>query len=222
VYVTILFARIGFLTVTIGAIRVLDRRPRQRLLRTTARGRLVSMTAGFRGAVSLAVALAVPATLPGGGFPTRSMVVFVTAGVVVTSLVLQGLALPHVIRWARLPEDTAVADELRLARREAIREAFARLPELGASLGIDADVVDEVRDQYRDHLAVSLAQDGDDTDPARRSRQQVQVHLALVGIKLETVVRLRDQGVIDDTVLRTIQSQLDIEVVRLTGRPEVG
>ena len=35
--------------------------------------------------------------------------------------------------------------------------------------------------------------------------------------KRATVVRLRDEDVIDDTVLRRIQTQLDVEDVRLSG-----
>jgi Na+/H+ antiporter len=223
VYVTILLARLGFLTVTIYAIRALDRRPAQRLLRTTARGRVVSMTAGFRGAVSLAIALAVPTTLPGGtGFPARDMIVFVTAGVVFASLTVQGLALPRVIRWARLPQDTSLDEELELARRTATQEALEQMPQLAGSLGLDADVLDEVRTQYREHLADTLAEDADDdrTDSVRRRRQYLDLSLALIAHKRHTVVRLRDEHVIDDTVLRQIQSRLDIEEVRLAGQPE--
>jgi CPA1 family monovalent cation:H+ antiporter len=224
VYVTILLSRLGFLTVTIYAIRALDRRPQQRLLRTTARGRVVSMTAGFRGAVSLAVALAVPTTLPGGtDFPARDMIVFVTAGVVVASLVLQGLALPRVIRWARLPEDTSVGDELRVAGRTATQEALQQLPRLADTLGIDPDVLDEVRAQYEQHLAESFAEDedGDRANSARRRDQHLGLRLAVIASKRKTVVRLRDEHVIDDTVLRRIQSQLDLEEVRLSGQPDL-
>jgi CPA1 family monovalent cation:H+ antiporter len=224
VYVTILAARLGFLTVTIYAIRALDRRPAQRLLRTTARGRVVSMTAGFRGAVSLAIALAVPTTLPGGtGFPARDMIVFVTAGVVFASLAVQGLALPRVIRWARLPQDTSLEDELRLARRTATKEALEEMPQLAGLLGVGVDVLDEVRTEYGQNLADSLAEDMDDdrADFARRRRQYLDLSLALIAHKRHTVVRLRNEHVIDDTVLRQIQSRLDIEEVRLAGQPEV-
>jgi monovalent cation/hydrogen antiporter len=223
VYVTILLSRLAFLTVTIYVIRALDRRPQQRLLRTTARGRIVSMTAGFRGAVSLAVALAVPTTLPGGtGFPARDMIVFVTAGVVVASLVLQGLALPRVIRWARLPEDTSAGDELRLAGHAATHEALEQLPHLADSLGIDPDVREDVRTEYEQHLAESFAEDEDDrADSARRREQHLQLRLAVLATKRQTVVRLRDEHVIDDTVLRRIQSQLDVEEVRLAGQPDL-
>ena len=44
-------------------IRLLDRRPAQRLRRVPARQRMVTAVAGFRGAVSLAAVLAVPHTL---------------------------------------------------------------------------------------------------------------------------------------------------------------
>jgi hypothetical protein len=47
------------------------------------------------------------------------------------------------------------------------------------------------------------------------------LNVAVIAHKRHTIVRLRDEHVIDDTVLRRIQSQLDLEEVRLTGRPEV-
>jgi CPA1 family monovalent cation:H+ antiporter len=224
VYVTVLLARFGFVTVTIYLIRAIDRRPQQRQLRTTARGRIVSTAAGFRGAVSLAVALAVPTTLQGGtDSAARDMIVFVTAGVVVASLVVQGLALPHVIRWARLSEDTSVGEELRLAKRIATQAALERLPDIAAELGVDDDVVDGVRAEYEEHLAVAMAdeQDGDPADSARRHGQNHDLRLALIAVKRQSVVRLRDDRVIDDTVLRQIQSRLDIEEVRLAGQPQV-
>jgi Na+/H+ antiporter len=223
IYVAILLVRLGFLTVSIYTIRALDRRPEQRLLRTSARGRVVSMTAGFRGAVSLAVALAVPTTLPGrAAFPARDMIVFVTAGVVVTSLVVQGLALPRVIRWARLPADTSAGDELRLARRTATAEALAHLPRIARDLAVDVDVLDELRAAYEARLADWRDED-DSSDPAdtQRRRQYVDLSLALLAQKRQTVVRLRDERVIDDTVLRQVQAHLDIEEIRLADQHEV-
>src|SRR3954452_18163189 len=103
----VLFAvRLAFLFVTAYLIRAVDRRPSQRLRRVSHRSRVVSATAGFRGAVSLAAALAVPAVVSSGAaFPGRDTIVFVTAGVIAVTLVAQGLLLPAVVRWARLPED---------------------------------------------------------------------------------------------------------------------
>ena len=96
--------RFVWLFTTPYLIRVLDRRPQQRLRRVGPRARVVSGVAGFRGAVSLAAALAVPRTVSSGApFPDRDLIIFVTAGVIVVTLVLQALLLPVVVRWARLP-----------------------------------------------------------------------------------------------------------------------
>ena len=202
-------------------IRALDRRPQQRLRRVGARGRTVSAMSGFRGAVSLAVALAVPATTSSGApFPDRDLIIFVTAGVVAVTLV-QALLLPRVVRWARLPQDTSVDEERRLAATLAAEEALAALPKTAADLGTDPDVVERTRLEYEEHLGV-LAADGDDEDedePVRRHDQQYsELRLALLGHKRATVVRLRDEQRIDDIVLRHFQTKLDIEEVRLTRR----
>jgi CPA1 family monovalent cation:H+ antiporter len=220
VYLTILVVRLFFLNVSIYAIRAIDRRPRQRLLRTTFRGRVVSTIAGFRGAVSLAVALSVPA---GRAFPARDTIIFVTAGVVVASLVIQGLALPRVIRWAHLPVDTSVEDELHLAQRTATDEALRALPGLAQEHGVADEVTHRLRAEYEEHLSTLRAHENGETDgpTATRRRTHGDLHLALIAHKRATVVRLRDEGVIDDTVLRRLQATLDIEELRLSRAPNV-
>lgn len=58
----------------IFSIRALDRRPQQREPRTNIRGRLVSMVAGFRGAISLAMALSIPGSFGGTAYEERDIV----------------------------------------------------------------------------------------------------------------------------------------------------
>ncbi|MFG1993836.1 Na+/H+ antiporter [Actinoplanes sp. NPDC048988] len=203
-------ARLAFLFVSAYTIRAVDRRPQQRRRRISNRARVVSAVAGFRGAVSLAAALAVPATLASSEpFPGRDTIVFVTAGVIVVTLVLQAPLLPVVVRWARLPDDTSVERERRLADTTAMREALAVLPELAAELNTDPQVTDELRHEYERHLRV--LQDQDDTG------NETSLRRALIARKRETVLRLRDEGHIDDTVLRRVQARLDIEDLRLSG-----
>jgi len=185
------------------------------------RARVVSGVAGFRGAVSLALALAVPEMVASGApFPNRDMIVFVTVGVIVVTLVLQGLLLPSVVRWARLPRDTSVEEERRLADTLATEEALAAIPRLAADLGTDPEVVERLRHEYEKHLRVVRANDGEvDDEPALRHDQHyTALRLAVLAHKRATVVRLRDEGRIDDTVLRQVQRRLDIEEVRLSRR----
>jgi CPA1 family monovalent cation:H+ antiporter len=202
-------------------IRALDRRPQQRLRRVGARQRLVSAACGFRGAVSLAAALAVPElTAAGTPFPDRDKIVLITLGVVVVTLVLQALALPAIVRWAHLPEDTAMAEEHRLATMMAAEEAFAALPEVAERLGVDESVLHRTRGEYERHLEMLRTDDGADEDePIRRAEAEYNaLRLELIAHKRSTVVRLRDEQRIDDTVLRQIQSRLDLEEVRLARR----
>jgi monovalent cation/hydrogen antiporter len=175
--------------------------------------------AGFRGAVSLAAALAVPHLVASGErFPGRDLIVFVTAGVIAVTL-LQALILPAVVRWARLPQDTAVADELRLAQTEATEAALRALPDVAAHLGTDPDVVDRTRREYEEHLHL-VHDDGDDDDDRVRRHDQdyTELRLALIARKRATALALRDEQRIDDIVLRQFQTRLDIEEVRLSRR----
>lgn len=224
VFVSILLVRFGFLVISAYLIRAVDRRPQQRLLRATNSARLVSTVAGLRGAVSLAVALAVPKSMPdGSGFPDRDLIVFVVACVVVASLILQGLALPRVIQWAQMPTDTSLRDELLMAQRAAIEAALAALPDLATDLDVPEDVAASLRNEYLEHLRATRAdQRGISDHPALvRIDRHTQLRLAMIATKRATVVRLRDQRIIDDSALRIIQAQLDAEDVRLRPPPAV-
>ena len=217
-------ARFAFNFTVPYLIRLLDRRPQQRLRRMNYRARVVTSIAGFRGAVSLAVALSVPTTLDSGApFPDRDTIVFVTSGVIVTTLVLQGLLLPAVVRWARLPHDTSVEEERFLAETTATEEALKALPTLAEELDTDPAVTERMRQEYETHLLVVRAGGGetdasDKADVLRHDRHYTALRLALLAHKRATVLRLRDDREIDDTVLRHVQRHLDIEEVRLSRR----
>ncbi|WP_406327745.1 Na+/H+ antiporter [Streptomyces sp. NBC_00203] len=224
VSVVVVAVRFAFLFTVPYLIRLLDRRPEQRLRRMGYRPRVVSAMAGFRGAVSLAVALSVPMTLDSGEpFPDRDTIVFVTSGVIVITLVVQGLLLPGVVRWARLPRDTSVQEERFLAETTATEEALKALPELAADLHVAPEVVARMRHEYETHLLVVRADGGeaDDEEVLRHDRHYTALRLALLSHKRATVLRLRDELRIDDTVLRQVQRQLDIEEVRLSRRETV-
>jgi len=219
VSVVVIGVRFAWLFTTPYVIRALDRRPQQRLRRVGARARVVSALAGFRGAVSLAAALAVPERVASGApFPGRDLIVFVTAGVIAVTL-LQALLLPGVVRWARLPRDTMVAEELRLAQTEATEAALAALPEVAAELGTDPEVVERTRREYEEHLHLTHTDEDDADEQVRRhDHDYADLRLALIARKRATALALRDEQRIDDIVLRQFQTRLDIEEVRLARR----
>ncbi|HEU4997500.1 MAG TPA: Na+/H+ antiporter [Lapillicoccus sp.] len=197
-------------------IRLVDRRPAQRARRIGARQRMVSATAGFRGAVSLALALAVPYQLSSGApFPDRDLIVVITCGVIVLTL-LQALLLPSVVRWSRLPVDTSVDEERHLAEVATADAAYEAIDQTAQQLGSDDRVVDRVRHEF-DKRRKLLAADGAGDDPVVvHDDQYTALRLALLGTERATLVQLRDEQQIDDIVLRQVQARLDLEEVRLS------
>ncbi|SHH32649.1 sodium/proton antiporter, CPA1 family [Jatrophihabitans endophyticus] len=208
--------RVAWLHTTPYVVRALDRRPAQRLRRIGARQRNVNAVAGFRGAVSLAAALAVPQHLDDGTpFPGRDLIVVVTSGVIVLTL-LQALLLPGVVGFARLPEDGSVAEERHLAEVATTDAAYESLEQLAAELGSDERVVERVRREM-DKRRKLLAADGAVDDPiVQHHDQYTELRLALIARKRVTLLELRDEQHIDDIVLRQVQAVLDVEEVRLT------
>ncbi len=123
-----------------------------------ARARAVSTIAGMRGAVSLAIALSVPASLSeGGGVGGRDEIVVVTAGVILLSLLVQAPFLPALVRWARFPADHAEAEEYELAERAISGAALAALDDLAAEHGIGQEVRDRVRAEGYQNLEFANA-----------------------------------------------------------------
>ncbi|MEU6556430.1 Na+/H+ antiporter [Streptomyces sp. NPDC046915] len=212
--------RFAFLFAAAYLTRLLDRRPQQRTLQLGHRARVISGLAGFRGAVSLAVALSVPQTLDSGApFPDRSFIIFVTSGVILVTLVAQGLLLPVAVRWAKLPPDTSVDEERGLAETAAVEAALGAIPQLADSLGTGPKTVAWLRQEYEGRLASAQARStGAEDDPALLMHQDyTSLHLALIAHRRATVIRLRDEHRIDDTVLRGLQADLDSEELRLSG-----
>ncbi|WDZ82955.1 Na+/H+ antiporter [Micromonospora cathayae] len=198
-------------------LRLVDRRQSQRELRVPGRVRTAAGWAGFRGAVSLAAALAVPLTTPDGRpVQQRDLIIFCTALVIVLIMLGQGTTLPLVVRWAGLVGDQPRAEETHHARLHATRAALDALPDAARGVGAAPEIVDRVRADYETHLDDILA--ARDDPAAERDRDvERQLRLAVLAHKRREVTRLRNHNEIDDTVLRDIQAALDIEEIRLLG-----
>ncbi|MFZ7086827.1 Na+/H+ antiporter [Curtobacterium sp. RRHDQ10] len=128
--------RIVWVNTTPYASRLLDRRESQRGTLMPFRARLPIAWAGFRGAVSLAAALGVPTmTTAGHAVDDRDLVIFATFTVIAVTLVLEGLTMPAVVRWADLPDDPREAREEISAERAALHGALDVLDETASRIG---------------------------------------------------------------------------------------
>lgn len=214
----VIATRIAWVELTTMLIRAVDRREAQRARRVDWRQRAVSSWAGFRGAVSLAAALAVPLTTrSGAAFPDRHLIIFVVTVVILVTVLVQGSTLPAVVRWARMPEDVARADELQLARTRSAEAALEALPTVAGQLDVDQELLSRLQKEYEEQAAlVALsAVDAAPGDVAERNDLIRRVRLGVLEHKRRAVTELRDQNRIDDIVLRELQAAMDLEEVQL-------
>ncbi|THG33361.1 Na+/H+ antiporter [Naasia lichenicola] len=220
VSLAVIVVRLAWSNTTPYVIRALDRRPIQRTMRVSARQRLPSAWAGFRGAVSLAAALALPETTANGSpFPGRDLIIAATICVILVTLIVQGSTIAAVVRWAQLPTDPTEQEEERLAQLAGIEAAAAAIPGEAERLGIPQEVREILQREYAERLEnVRSAQDDDPERVAQREAtdHEGELRLALFPHKREAIIRLRDEGKIDDVVLRRLQAHVDIEEIRLS------
>jgi CPA1 family monovalent cation:H+ antiporter len=193
-------------------VRVLDRRPAQVARRVGARERLVSSWSGMRGAVSLAAALALPLS-----FPQRNLIIFVTFGVILATLVLQGLTLPWLIRRLGVHRDDSEAQEELRGRLRATDAALTRLEELAVQEWTREDTVQRMRGLYQFRRRRLKARAGYLADDGVQDRSLAYQRLVreLLEAQRREIVRLRNQGQISNEVMHRIERDLDLEDSRL-------
>jgi monovalent cation/hydrogen antiporter len=199
-------------------VRALDRRPAQRARRIGARERLVAGWSGMRGAVSLAAALALPLeTSTGQPFPQRNLIIFVTFGVILATLVLQGLSLPWLIRRLGLHRDDSETQEELRGRLRATDAALARLEELAVQEWTREDTVERMRGLYQFRRRRLKARGGYLADDGAQDRSLAYQRLVreLLDAQRREIVRLRNRGEISNEVMHRIERDLDLEDARL-------
>jgi len=199
-------------------IRALDRRPSQRARRLGARWRLVLVWSGMRGAVSLAVALALPLTTDAGnGFPKRDLIVFLTFAVIFFTLVVQGLSLPAVIRRAGAAESGGDADEETRARIVAAKAAIDRIDALADEDWTRDETIERMRRfyEYRKRRFAARAGKIEDDGYEDRTLAYQRTLQAVLAAQREALLRMRSDGELSNQAMNRILTELDLEESRL-------
>jgi CPA1 family monovalent cation:H+ antiporter len=179
---------------------------------------------GVRGVVSLAAALALPLTMQSGApFPDRDVILFVTFGVIVVTLIAQGLSLPAVVRFLRLDRDAARERRREMeaetaARAEALEVAHAKLKQFAAEgrASSAAHALLRARHEYRAGRLARPAADDNGTDTTYALR------LELIAAEREYIYRQLQEGKITDESRRRIERELDLEEASIACKREGG
>jgi len=176
--------------------------------------------AGMRGGDSLVIALALPlVTATGTPFPGRDLIIFLTFGVILVSLVVQGLSLKPVIRLLKLGVDGTADKEEANARLISARAGMARLDAVIAERNIAQPLADKLRGKYGFRLQ-RLEKNGLQTDPlanTSNSEAMVDIRQEMIAAERAELIRLRDNNDVSDDVMRNIQEDLDLEEVLLSS-----
>ena len=170
---------------------------------------------GMRGIVSLAAALALPATLPGGDpFPYRDLIIFLTFVVIAVTLILQGLTLSPLIRFLKVGHDWSTHDEHQIARAALGTAAATAIDTAAKEAGADADIVARIRAEFADKIVQSTPDPDALSDTtviepgvaiARRLRR------AAITAERQELLRIWRDNLVSDEVLHHIEEELDYQ-----------
>jgi len=145
----------------------------------------------------------------GSMFPHRNLIVFLTFCVILVTLVLQGITLPPLIRALGLTGLAGANCEEQVARKIVLEAAVSHLESAKERDRAEAaELYDDLVRHYRQRLA-SLQPDGKPEDSADNDRY-IELSREVRRVERHTALRLRDEGRINDQVLRRIERELDL------------
>ena len=185
------------------AARTEGMRDRHRSLAVTAKSAAVVGWCGMRGTVTLAAALAIPMEAFGGKpFPYRDLILVCAFGVVLGTLVVQGLTLKPLLLRLRLEDDGSVEREIRLARATTLEAAVASLAQVPQAKDVPwvAERYESALQKAREALASARDQAED---------EEAAVVRAAIAAQRHRLVALRNDGTIGDAALQRIEEELD-------------
>ncbi len=197
---TVVLVRIVWVTaytsVLIAVIQRFGLSPRHAAAGTPSlKGGILVSWCGMRGIVTLATAFALPE-----GFPYRELILLTAFGVVLGTLVVQGLTLRPLIAWFALDDGDPLGHEIGWARRAAFHAALEAID------GNTSPEAELLRLEYRQLL--DKAENNPDgltsselpADPLRRQA---------IGAARRVLFEMRDSGEIGDDAFHLLEMEFD-------------
>jgi CPA1 family monovalent cation:H+ antiporter len=164
--------------------------------------------AGMRGVVTLAAAFLLPDETP-----HREVLQLAAFTVVAGTLLVQGTTLPWLVRQLGLPAPSPAEDALQAADliTRASRAGLARLDEVVGPDDPEA-VVEQLRSRAQrraDGVWERLGRSQDEIEPPAAIYRRLR--LEMLAAEREVIIAARDEGRLDDEVLRSAMTAVDLE-----------
>jgi CPA1 family monovalent cation:H+ antiporter len=163
--------------------------------------------AGMRGVVTLAVALSVPADMPGRDF------MLVTAfAIILVTVMIQGTTLGLVIRWLRPPEAGAHIAPLGMSQAEAaMAQAQFKVVEARAYAPDGKLIHPQLLERYQRRAKGFTDYVGNEQQYVPMLQAHFDLVLEAVAAARAELVRLHRDGQIEDRVMHELERDLDLE-----------
>ena len=180
---------------------------------------------GVRGVDSLAVALAIPYVMANGDpFPHRELILFVTYGVIVVTLIGHGVMLPTVAvklgltRESQKERQREIKAELK-ARKAALAKVSRRLKKAIKDSELPREFVRHLRtrNEAREQVLPMNLEDG-----LEFTRRTAKVKKELIDTERAFIYEMLRDGRISDEARRRIEYELDLEEASVANRAKDG
>lgn len=188
--------------------------PKSRFDVSSLRERVAIGWSGMRGAVSLAIALSLPATLGGEEFTDRGALIFIAGVVVMGTLVGQGTTLPWLLRRLGLTDEGTRQQEFLRAEYEMDRAAVRKVDEMLTEGDVDDRAADAMRERYSRRIGELKGLLGAEDADLDQAKESVRGRKAVLGqinqARRDALMTLYRSGEIDYDVFTKLTRDMDI------------
>lgn len=171
---------------------------------------------GLRGALSMVLALSLPAQLP-----LRELIVNMVFGVVLLSILVQGLSMTLLARRLGVVggREAMTMYEAARARRRLVAEALAEIQRLREGRYVEPQVLDTVEAEYRHRAAAAEAQlDRVELDKGRLLNEELaEIRRRLLLLERKQATEARQRGVIGDAAFNQLLADIDARLLERDG-----
>jgi len=216
---------VAYVVVTLGrgvVIFVVSGLLRATRERIPARWSAVLTWGGLRGGLSMVLVLSLPA-----GFPYRDLLVSMTFGVVVLSILIHGLTVSPMLRWLGIvaPPRDRKDYELARGRVQAARAALTELDQMSQVHFADADLLSPLRRQYEQAIE-KAAKHLRETPLKRediRSEQLLWVWRRVLLAEKDEIIRALKQGIFNHEAYNQLLADVDARLLQVESgeKPEL-
>jgi CPA1 family monovalent cation:H+ antiporter len=167
---------------------------------------------GMRGVVSLAAALSIPVQLAdNAAFPQRNLILFITFVVILTTLLLQGLTLPWLIRKFHMPDPdyTMPDDEMyNKIRKYLSKQALEHLQSNYKNELKEDHVLQQIALKWEDTSTV-------DTDGLPMTEKAKIIYRDILNLQREWLMAKNKKDGVDEEIVRRHLIFIDLEEEKL-------